>query len=59
MPKAKLVSLHPLTFHEALKHLVSVDPDRVGLTPKRRKQMKTVSAQTKPLEKKYIRSSDE
>jgi hypothetical protein len=38
MPKAKPVSLHPLTFHEALKHLVKVDPDRVGLTSKRRKK---------------------
>jgi len=37
MPKAKPVSLHPLTFHEAVKALITVDPDRVGLTPKRRK----------------------
>jgi hypothetical protein len=37
MPKAKPVSLHPLTFHEALKAIISVDPDRVGITPKRRK----------------------
>jgi len=37
MPKAKPISLHPLTFHEALKHLVRVDPDSVGITPKRRK----------------------
>lgn len=36
MPKAKPISLHPLTFHEALKHLVKVDPDKVGLTSKRR-----------------------
>jgi hypothetical protein len=40
MPKAKPVSLHPLTFHEALKAIISVDPDRVGLTPKRRKSKK-------------------
>jgi len=38
MPKAKPVSLHPLTFHEAVKALVNVDPDRVGITPKRRKE---------------------
>jgi len=38
MPKAKPVSLHPLTFHEALKAIVSVDPDKVGITPKRRKK---------------------
>ncbi len=37
MPKAKPVSLHPLTFHEALKAIINVDPDRVGITPKRRK----------------------
>lgn len=37
MPKAKPVSLHPLTFDEALKRLINVDPDKVGLTPKRRK----------------------
>lgn len=40
MPKAKPISLHPLTFHEALKHLVRVDPDSVGITPKRRKARK-------------------
>jgi hypothetical protein len=38
MPKAKPVSLHPLTFHEALKAIVNVDPDKVGITPKRRKR---------------------
>jgi hypothetical protein len=37
MPKAKPVSLHPLTFHEALKAIISVDPDKVGITSKRRK----------------------
>jgi hypothetical protein len=48
MPKAKPVSLHPLTFHEALKHLVKVDPDKVGLSTKRRKQAKQQpSSQTK------------
>ena len=36
MPKAKPVSLHPLTFHEALKAIIKVNPDRVGITPKRR-----------------------
>jgi hypothetical protein len=43
MGKAKPVSLHPLTFHEALKALVVVDPDRVGLVPKRRKKRKRLS----------------
>jgi hypothetical protein len=38
MPKAKPISLHPLTFHEALKHLVRIDPDSVGITSKRRKR---------------------
>jgi hypothetical protein len=37
MPKAKPVSLHPLRFEEALKAIVKVDPDKVGLTSKRRK----------------------
>jgi len=40
MPKAKAISLHPLTFHEAVQALVSVDPDSVGLTPKRRRKGK-------------------
>jgi hypothetical protein len=35
VPKAKPISLHPLTFHEALKAIVSVDPAKVGLGPKR------------------------
>jgi len=30
----------PLTFHEALKHLVRIDPDSVGITSKRRKTRK-------------------
>jgi len=37
MSKARPISLHPLTFHEALKHLVNVDPDKVGIVSKRRK----------------------
>ncbi len=45
MPKAKPVSLHPLTFHEALKHFVRVDPDSVGLTSRRCRQTKPT---TKP-----------
>jgi hypothetical protein len=40
MPKAKPISLHPLTFHEALEHLVRIDPDSVGITSKRRKETK-------------------
>jgi hypothetical protein len=31
MPKAKPISLHPLTFHESLKALINVDPDRLAL----------------------------
>jgi len=38
MPKAKPVSLHPLTFHEALKAIVKVDPEKVGISTKRRKK---------------------
>jgi hypothetical protein len=40
MPKAKPISLHPLTFHEALKALVRVDPEKVGVTTKRRTKRK-------------------
>jgi hypothetical protein len=43
MPKAKPISLHPLTFHEALKAIVGVDPDKVGITPKRRKDRKRLA----------------
>src|ERR1700687_3400478 len=32
--KPKSVSLHPLRFHEALKAIVGVDPDSVGITSK-------------------------
>jgi len=38
MPKAKPISLHPLSFEEALKRLINVDPDKVGITPKRRQK---------------------
>lgn len=38
MPKAKPASLHPPTFHEALRAIVAVDPDSVGIARKRRKQ---------------------
>jgi hypothetical protein len=38
MPKAKPVSLHPLDFDEAVKALIRVNPDKVGITPKRRKR---------------------
>ena len=38
MPKAKSISLHTSTFYEAMKALINVDPDRVGITLKRRKQ---------------------
>lgn len=38
MPKAKPVSLHPLTFDEAIKAIINVDPEKVGLTSKSRKR---------------------
>jgi hypothetical protein len=41
MGKAKPISLHPLSFEDALKALIRVDPDRVGITSKRRKRRKT------------------
>jgi hypothetical protein len=47
MPKAKPISLHPLTFHEALKHLVRVDPEKVGLISKKRKPKKMKPKTTK------------
>ena len=37
MPKARPVSLFPLSFEEAVKALVRVDPERVGLGSKRNK----------------------
>ena len=48
MPKAKPISLHPLTFHEALKHLVRIDPDSVGITPKRRTKRKRAVTKSSP-----------
>ena len=43
MPKIKMVALCLLKFNEAFKHSVGVDPDRVGLIPKRRKRTNTKS----------------
>jgi hypothetical protein len=40
MPKAKPISLHPLSFDEALKALIGVNPERVGLESKRQKEKK-------------------
>lgn len=34
MPKAKPVSLHPLSFDEAIKALIRINPKRVLLNPK-------------------------
>jgi hypothetical protein len=48
MPKAKPLSLHPLTFHEALKHLVRIDPDSVGITSKRRTKRSAKAKRAKP-----------
>jgi hypothetical protein len=49
MPKAKPVSLHPLSFDEAMKALMGVDPDRVGRTSKhpKRNPKKPISAKSK------------
>jgi hypothetical protein len=44
VPKAKPVSLHPLTFHEGVKALINVDPDRIGITPKRRQRIATTKS---------------
>jgi hypothetical protein len=57
MPKAKPVSLYPLTFYEALKHLVRVDPDGVGITPERREGRKRATKPTSSTKKECIRST--
>lgn len=48
MPKAKPLSLHPLTFHESLKAIINVDPDPVGITPRRRNKRARSSPRAKP-----------
>jgi hypothetical protein len=37
MPKAKPISLHPLSFEEAIKAIIKVDPARVGLRDSKQK----------------------
>jgi hypothetical protein len=44
MPKAKPVSLHPLTFDEAIKAIINVDPEKVGITSKRRKHRNSLTS---------------
>jgi hypothetical protein len=53
MPKAKLVSLHPLTLDEAIKAIINVDPEKVGIVSKRREeaQKKSKRHAPKPLPK--------
>ena len=50
MPKAQPVSLHPLSFDDAIKALIRVDPERVGLTTK--KPNEPMQRTTKPKHKK-------
>jgi len=38
MPKAKPVSLHPLTFEEAIKRLISIDTNKLRSTRKLKKR---------------------
>jgi len=45
MPKAKPISLHQVSFHDALKALVGLDPDKVGVTSKRRKRTSTAKVE--------------
>jgi hypothetical protein len=45
MPKAKPVSLHPLSFDEAIKALIVADPKRTGVNPNGQK--KTQKAKTR------------
>lgn len=51
MPKAKPVSLFPLSFDDAIKALIRVDPERVGLEHEQRKprskRVKKSSSSTK------------
>jgi hypothetical protein len=47
MPKAKPVSLHPLTFDEAIKAIINVDPEKVGIVSKRRRSKPKKSSQGK------------
>jgi hypothetical protein len=42
MPKAKPVSLHPLTFDEAIIAIINVDPGRVGIATKTTAKRPTV-----------------
>ena len=51
MPKAKPISLHPLTFHEALEAIVKVDPEKVGIASKHREKRKR--KQQRPITKKH------
>jgi hypothetical protein len=48
MSKAKPISLYPLSFEDALKALVRVDPDRVGLGHKGRKHSRKRKPITRP-----------
>ena len=38
MPKARPVSLHPLSFDEALKRLMDVDPAKLRIPTKKQKR---------------------
>lgn len=48
MPKAKPVSLHPLSFDEAIKRLMDVDPAelRIPSKPRKRKRRKPKKLKT-------------
>jgi hypothetical protein len=48
MPKAKPVSLHPLSFHDAFKAIVNVDPEKVGITTKRRERLSKKKSKAAP-----------
>lgn len=40
MPKAKPISLHPLSFEEAIKTLLKADPQRIDTVKSPRKKLK-------------------
>ena len=47
MPKAKPVSLHPLSFDQAIKALLGVHPSRIAPNAKRTKGKQKLTPKTK------------
>jgi hypothetical protein len=47
MPKAKPISLHPLTFDEAIKRLMDIDPAKLRIPSKPHKRKRRLRKQKK------------